>query len=98
MIAVAMRHDHEIKFRKVNVARLYVVGENGGVVPGVKQDLFSCVLNERRVTPVLLHLASLAERVVKHRDSRSLFRGWLRLSRDEQRETCRHNRESIAKN
>jgi hypothetical protein len=83
MIAVAMRHDHEIKLRQVNVARLYVAGEDGGVVPGVKQDSFSRVLNERRLTPVLLHLACLAERIVKHSDSRSVFRGWLSLSKHE---------------
>ena len=45
MVAVAMRHDRKIKCRQVYVACLCVAGEDGGVVPAVKEDSFSRVLS-----------------------------------------------------
>lgn len=68
MVAVAVGDNNEIECCEVHTLGLHIVCEDLSVVAGIKKNTLSTVLNERSISPVLLHRRGLAKRIIKNRD------------------------------
>src|SRR4051794_24225632 len=67
-----MRQDGEIEVGQVDASGPRVFGQDVRVVAGIEEDALAAVFDQRRESPVLLHLRRFAEGVVE--DGDLLFR------------------------
>ena len=89
MVTVAMGHDREVELGKVDPFGLHVVCKDLGIVPGVEENAFATIFDERSKSPILLHRRGLAEGIVENGD--------LRLARLRERCRCAERRPSTEK-
>ena len=72
MIAVTVRHDHEVELGQTDAFGLRVLREHRAVAPGIEQDALASVFDKGGVAPILGHRPILAEGIVEYCDARCL--------------------------
>ena len=81
MISMTVGDDDEIEPLQVDPQRLDVVGEDVGVIPGVEENAFAGVFNQRGESPVAAEISPRPEGVVQDGDAMRFGRGRPRRAR-----------------